>query len=71
MTAELAVRRREVVTPEGVPIQFAVAPAGDRVAALVEGIFRQLVHSVPVRYGVAVGFALLWAAWLLPGRSQR
>ncbi len=35
MTAELpGERRREVVTPEGVPICFTVAPAGDRVGAL-------------------------------------
>ncbi len=42
------------------------------VAALVEGIFRQLVHSVPVRYAVAGGFALLWAAYLgAAGRGRR
>jgi len=29
-----AERRRELVTPEGVPIHFAVAPAGDRLGAL-------------------------------------
>jgi uncharacterized RDD family membrane protein YckC len=31
---ELGERRREIVTPEGVPIRFVVAPAGDRVTAL-------------------------------------
>jgi uncharacterized membrane protein SpoIIM required for sporulation len=34
------------------------------VAALVEGIFRQLVHAVPVRYAVAAGSALVLAAYL-------
>jgi uncharacterized membrane protein SpoIIM required for sporulation len=33
------------------------------VAGVVEGIFRQLVHSVPVRYAVAGAFAALWAAY--------
>ncbi len=39
------------------------------VAALVEGIFRQLVHAVPVRYAVALGTAGVLAAWL--GTSGR
>lgn len=33
------------------------------VAGLVEGIFRQLVHAVPVRYAVASAFAVLWTAY--------
>jgi uncharacterized membrane protein SpoIIM required for sporulation len=37
------------------------------VAGLVEGIFRQLVHSVPVRYAVAGASALLLGAYLLLG----
>ena len=41
------------------------------VAALVEGIFRQLVHSVPVRYGVAAAFAAVWALYLGPVRRAR
>ena len=41
------------------------------VAALVEGIFRQLVHSVPVRYAVAAAFALGWALYFsLAGRRR-
>ena len=36
-------------------------------AALLEGIFRQLVHSVPVRYGVAGASALLLGGYLLLG----
>ncbi len=36
-------RRREVVTPEGVPIRFAVAPAGDRVGALALDLLAILV----------------------------
>jgi uncharacterized RDD family membrane protein YckC len=30
-----AERSREIVTPEGVPLRFAIAPAGDRVGALL------------------------------------
>ncbi|HUL60633.1 MAG TPA: stage II sporulation protein M [Anaeromyxobacteraceae bacterium] len=41
------------------------------VAGLVEGIFRQLVHSVPARYAVAAGFAVLWGAYFaLAGRER-
>jgi uncharacterized membrane protein SpoIIM required for sporulation len=41
------------------------------VAALVEGIFRQLVHSVPVRYAVAAGFAVAWGLYFsLAGRAR-
>lgn len=35
------------------------------VAGLVEGIFRQVVHSVPIRYAVAGASALLLAAYFL------
>jgi hypothetical protein len=41
------------------------------VAALVEGIFRQLVHSVPARYAVAGAFALGWVLYFsLAGRRR-
>ncbi len=41
------------------------------VAGLVEGIFRQLVHSVPVRYAVAGTSAVLLSAYLLlSGRRE-
>ncbi len=41
------------------------------VAGLVEGVFRQLVHSVPIRYAVASAFALLWALYFIRvGRSR-
>lgn len=39
------------------------------VAALIEGIFRQLVHSVPVRYAVALGTAAVLFGYL--GTSGR
>jgi uncharacterized membrane protein SpoIIM required for sporulation len=40
-------------------------------AALLEGFFRQLVHSVPVRYAVVAGTTLLWTAYfLLAGREE-
>jgi len=38
-------------------------------AALLEGYFRQLVHAVPVRLGVAIATAALWGLYLgLAGR---
>ncbi len=41
-------------------------------AAMVEGVFRQVVQSVPVRYGMATLFALLWAGYFgFAGRSRR
>ena len=41
------------------------------IAATVEGIFRQTVLSVPVRWAVAVGFAALWACYFtLVGRGH-
>ena len=41
------------------------------VAALIEGIFRQLVHSVPVRYAVALGTAGVLFSWLATGGKDR
>lgn len=41
------------------------------VAALVEGIFRQLVHAVPVRYAVAGVSALLLTLWLVRAGRER
>lgn len=41
-------------------------------AALLEGFFRQLVHSVTVRYTVAITSALAWLAYFaFSGRSER
>lgn len=41
-------------------------------AALVEGIFRQLVHAVPVRYAVALGsLGVLYAYLFTSGRTER
>jgi uncharacterized membrane protein SpoIIM required for sporulation len=41
------------------------------VAALIEGIFRQLVHSVPIRYAVAGTSAVLLSAYLcFSGRRE-
>lgn len=38
----------------------------------VEGIFRQVVQSVPVRYTMAVAFAVLWIAYFcLAGRKRQ
>jgi len=41
------------------------------VAGLVEGIFRQLVHAVPVRYAVAAAFAAVWAAYFTRAGRDR
>lgn len=39
------------------------------VAALIEGYFRQLVQSIPIRYSVVVGTSLFWILYLgLAGR---
>ena len=61
----LAVRGREAA----VLVVGAVAMLF--VAALVEGIFRQLVHSVAIRYAVAGAFAAAWALYFsLAGRER-
>ncbi len=40
-------------------------------AALVEGVFRQLVHSVPLRYAVALGSAaVLWSYLATSGKER-
>lgn len=41
------------------------------VAALIEGIFRQLVHSVPVRYAVAFGTAGVLFSYLATSGKER
>jgi len=41
------------------------------VAGLVEGIFRQLVHSVAARYAVAAAFAALWTAYFTGAGRER
>jgi uncharacterized membrane protein SpoIIM required for sporulation len=41
------------------------------VAALIEGIFRQLVHAVPARYAVAGASALLLTLWLVRAGRER
>jgi uncharacterized membrane protein SpoIIM required for sporulation len=42
------------------------------VAALLEGLFRQLVHSVPLRYSVVAATGLCWLGYFLRcGRSAR
>jgi len=53
----LAVRGREAAV-------LAIGAVGlFFVAGIVEGIFRQLVHAVPVRYAVASAFAVLWTLY--------
>jgi uncharacterized membrane protein SpoIIM required for sporulation len=63
--AGLARRGREagVVAVGAVALFFA--------AALVEGIFRQLVHSVPIRYAVAFGTAAVLSSYLATSGRDR
>ncbi|HME92576.1 MAG TPA: stage II sporulation protein M [Myxococcaceae bacterium] len=63
--AGLARRGREA----GVLVLGAVAMFF--VSALIEGLFRQLVHSVPIRYSVASLSAAVWIAYFhLAGRER-
>jgi uncharacterized RDD family membrane protein YckC len=72
VTAPEAVRSREVVTPEGVPIRFAVALAGDRLGAFlldclwIAGIVAAIVVPLVVlaARGVMEGDLVLAAAIL-------
>ena len=42
------------------------------VAAILEGGFRQLVQSTPLRFGIGFGIGALWLAYFcLSGRSIR
>lgn len=59
---EEGVRWREVVTPEGVPIRFAVALAGDRVGAFL----LDLLAIVGIVLAVVVPLAILAGKGLLP-----
>ena len=60
-------RRREIVTPEGVPLVFTVARAGDRVSAFVIDLVIQLLVLLGLglllllfaRGGLAFGFATI------------
>ncbi len=63
--AELARRGREaaVIALGALALFF--------VAGLVEGIFRQRVHSVPIRYAVAGASAVVVASYLLLGGRRR
>ena len=63
--AGLARRGREagVVAVGAVALFFA--------AALIEGIFRQLVHSVPIRYAVAFGTAAVLFSYLATSGKDR
>lgn len=81
--AGLAVGQR-LVFPGRQPRLQALAEVGRRMgavvagsvgmlvlAAMIEGVFRQVVQSVPLRYVVAVTFACLWAAYFVrAGRSK-
>jgi len=59
----LTLRVREIVTPEGVPVRFAVALAGDRLGAFV----LDLLAIAAIVLVVVVPLGLLAASGLLPG----
>ena len=61
--ADPAPRLREIVTPEGVPLRFAVALAGDRVGALVLDLL--------IVAGVVLALALAVLALTASGSSAR
>jgi uncharacterized RDD family membrane protein YckC len=45
---------REIVTPEGIPVRFTLARAGDRAAAFLLDVLLQVVLAVAILWGVAV-----------------
>jgi uncharacterized RDD family membrane protein YckC len=53
---------REIITPEGIPLRFTLARAGDRAAAFVLDTLLQIVVLVAVSWGLslAVGGAGTW-----------
>lgn len=53
---------REIVTPEGIPVRFTLARAGDRAAAFLLDVLLQVVLAVAILWGVsiAVGGAGSW-----------
>ena len=59
----MTLRVREIVTPEGVPVRFAVALAGDRLGAFV----LDLLAIAAIVLVVVVPLGLLAASGLLPG----
>lgn len=63
MSAPGEERLREVVTPEGVPVRFAVAPAGDRLGAFV----LDLLAIAALVLALVIPLGLLAARGLLEG----
>ena len=52
-------------------LEFQRFKTHPRIAALLEGFFRQLVHDVQLRYSVAFASLALWVAYLtLLGRAE-
>ena len=45
---------REIVTPEGIPLRFTLARAGDRAAAFLLDVLLQVVLAVAILWGVAI-----------------
>ena len=76
MTADVAVQEREILTPEGVPLRFVIAPAGDRLAALLTDVaillgilaglgFLVLLATIAIQPARDLGWALMLLASFL------
>jgi uncharacterized RDD family membrane protein YckC len=58
---------REIVTPEGIPLRFTLARAGDRAAAFLLDMLLQIIVVVAIFWGLslAVGGAASWLTALI------
>jgi len=63
---ELAKLVRQLVTPEGIPIAFTLAPAGDRAAAFMLDVVIQLGVVAAIGIGLAVAVGGDTSSWLTP-----
>jgi uncharacterized RDD family membrane protein YckC len=65
---ERAAARREILTPEGVPISFTLASVGDRAAALMIDliIMMSLVFGIVLLASLAFGGTWAESSWLMP-----
>jgi uncharacterized RDD family membrane protein YckC len=57
---------RQVVTPEGIPIAFTLASAGDRAAAFMIDVVIQIAVVAVISIGLAVAIGGDTSSWLAP-----
>jgi uncharacterized RDD family membrane protein YckC len=57
---------RQIVTPEGVPLELVLASAGDRAVAFVLDMMLQLAVTVAVAFGLAFAMGGDKSSWLAP-----